>query len=84
MEIALERVDEMKILPSYKLKNSPVRDSEVREVAAERPTTTPIYVLLPSGVRMLYRPPVYIRVIIVKYQLLHSPVKYLSCASAYR
>ena len=40
MEIALERVDEMKILPGYKLKNSPVRDSEVREVAAESPTTT--------------------------------------------
>ena len=53
MEIALERVDEMKILPSYKLKNSPVRDSEVREVAAERPTTTPIYVLLPSGAQLM-------------------------------
>ena len=29
MEIALERVDEMQILPGYKLENSPVRDSEV-------------------------------------------------------
>ena len=29
MEIALERVEEMQILPGYKLENSPVRDSEV-------------------------------------------------------
>ena len=29
MEIALKRVDEMQILPGYRLENSPVRDSEV-------------------------------------------------------
>ena len=38
VEIALERVDEMKILSGYKLRNSPVRDSEVRKVAASHNT----------------------------------------------
>ena len=36
MEIALERVDEMQILPGYKLENSPVRDSEVSEILTSK------------------------------------------------
>ena len=36
VEIALERVDEMQILPGYKLENSPVRDSKVSEILTSK------------------------------------------------
>ena len=43
MEIALERVEEMQILPGYKLENSPVRDSEVRKYSCSETKPQHLY-----------------------------------------